>query len=524
MGGQVQIDRKIFNGSEFRFGFMGDTHLASRWARVDALEAMYDLYAAEGITTVFHGGNLIDGECRFNKFDLLAHGIEGQCALAAKQYPKRKGIVTKFIAGDDHEGWYVQREGVDIGRVMEDRFRAAGREDLQYIGYMEADIKLPTPDGKSQTWIRLIHPGGGSAYALSYAAQKLVECVPLDTEILTPQGWKLHNEIAQGAVVMGYNKDFDRCEWTKVTHLNTGIAEVATYENDQFKVRCTRNHRWAMERESRGGPNPQSSAPSQYSRRTRLLGTIDDAKERTRIIQAAPGPDGPGYSPANHAAIVDREATVEAVLQMTSAQRKSFIYGMMVGEGTLSGNGDTPVFSQNPGAVQDAFVLACFLEGIATGVARKTSKKINGEDKICCRTTVLKKRMRMATRSLRKACSKIEDVWCPTTELGTWVMRQDGVVSITGNSFQGGEKPAVLLIGHYHKMDFCLPREVFCVQGGCFQDQTPFMRKNKLQAHVGGWICRLIQAPDGHVSRFSAEFVRFYDRGFYDKGEKFPRW
>jgi len=266
MGGVHHIDRKIFRGNEFRFGFLGDTHLASRCARVDALEAMYDIYAGEGITTVFHGGNLIDGECRFNKFDLLAHGIEGQCALAAKQYPQRKGIVTKFIAGDDHEGWYVQREGVDIGRVMEDRFRAAGREDLKYIGYMEADIKLPTLDGKGQTWIRLIHPGGGSAYAISYSAQKLVE------------------------------------------------------------------------------------------------------------------------------------------------------------------------------------------------------------------------------------------------------------------SFQGGEKPAVLLIGHYHKMDFCLPREVFCVQGGCFQDQTPFMRKNKLQAHVGGWICRLVQAPDGHVSRFSAEFVRFYDRGFYDKGEKFPRW
>jgi len=264
MGGVFCIDRSVFHGTEFRFGFLTDTHNCSKYERLDALNAMYDLYKEEGIREVFHGGNLLDGECRFNKFDLLAHGVEAQCDYAAKNYPQRKGICTRFIAGDDHEGWWVQREGVNIGQVMQDRFEAAGRTDMKYIGYLEADIMLPAPKGK--TWIRLMHGGGGSAYALSYTAQKLVE------------------------------------------------------------------------------------------------------------------------------------------------------------------------------------------------------------------------------------------------------------------SFQGGEKPAVLLIGHYHKMDFCLPREVFCVQGGCFQDQTPFMRKNKIQAHVGGWICRLVQAPDGHVSRFSAEFVRFYDRGFYDKGEKFPRW
>ena len=51
---------------DLRFGIISDTHLACRAERLDVLDALYDWYATEGISTVYHAGNMIEGESRFN--------------------------------------------------------------------------------------------------------------------------------------------------------------------------------------------------------------------------------------------------------------------------------------------------------------------------------------------------------------------------------------------------------------------------------------------------------------------------
>ncbi len=162
-----------FEGDWIRFGFVADTHLASKYSRLDVLNALYDVYEREGIKTVYHGGNWIDGDARFNKYDVHCVGLNAQLGYFLKHYPKRKGIVTHIVSGDDHEGWYVQREGVNVGETMQNRARAEGREDLIDLGYMERDIEFKRGHGKSV--IRVIHAGGGSAYATSYTSQKYVE-------------------------------------------------------------------------------------------------------------------------------------------------------------------------------------------------------------------------------------------------------------------------------------------------------------------------------------------------------------
>jgi len=54
-------------------------------------------------------------------------------------------------------------------------------------------------------------------------------------------------------------------------------------------------------------------------------------------------------------------------------------------------------------------------------------------------------------------------------------------------SIAGGRKPDMLASGHYHKAE-TLPsyRNVFGVDVGCFEDQTPFMASRASAAHVGG--------------------------------------
>lgn len=76
-------------------------------------------------------------------------------------------------------------------------------------------------------------------------------------------------------------------------------------------------------------------------------------------------------------------------------------------------------------------------------------------------------------------------------------------------SLEGGSKPDILLIGHYHKAEW-MPsyRNVCVVQAGCFQWQTPFMRDLALAAHVGGWIIRVRMGDGSNV--FGGQFVAFY--------------
>lgn len=250
-----------YHNKWYNFGVLGDTHLGSKHERLDVIEALYDRYAEEGITEVFHTGNWIEGEFRMNKHDIKVFGMDAQIQYFLDKYPQREGITTYFVAGDDHEGWYQQREGIEIGRHLEQSAVGVGREDLKYLGYGEADVVLRAQSG--ERLMRVLHPGGGSAYALSYSAQKIVE------------------------------------------------------------------------------------------------------------------------------------------------------------------------------------------------------------------------------------------------------------------SYQGGEKPSVLLYGHYHKYDCNYYREVYCIGTGCCVDQSIFMRKQKIQAHVGGLILRLQQAKDGAITRMQHEWMPFYDKGYYTNPRNF---
>ena len=167
------LDTKKFKEKEFAIGFTADNHIGNKKERLDVLNALYDKFAEYGIETVYNGGNYIDGECRFNQHEIYVHGVEDQLDNFLVKYPQRKGMTTYFVSGDDHEGWYVQREHINIGELLVDKAHRIGRNDLVNLGYMERDIEFKTEKGSSI--LRVIHAGGGSSYATSYSAQKYVE-------------------------------------------------------------------------------------------------------------------------------------------------------------------------------------------------------------------------------------------------------------------------------------------------------------------------------------------------------------
>lgn len=172
--GEHQVLLSDENNS-FRFGVVADSHLGSKYERLDCLEKNYDRFAEEGITHVFHCGNWIEGEARFNKTDVAIHGMDAQLKYLADKYPQRPGITTFAVAGDDHEGWYGQREGLDIGKRAEQTMREAGRHDWVNLGFMEAHVLLRNRSSGKDAVMAVVHPGGGSAYAESYVVQKIIE-------------------------------------------------------------------------------------------------------------------------------------------------------------------------------------------------------------------------------------------------------------------------------------------------------------------------------------------------------------
>jgi hypothetical protein len=50
-------------------------------------------------------------------------------------------------------------------------------------------------------------------------------------------------------------------------------------------------------------------------------------------------------------------------------------------------------------------------------------------------------------------------------------------------------------------------------------DQSPFMRKKRLQAMVGGWTISFTIDNNGIVHDFLPQFHAFYDRTFYRQWE-----
>jgi hypothetical protein len=156
-----------------RYGLVSDTHLCCQEERLDALHCQYDLFEKEGITTVFHAGNIVDGYVqRINGGSVKDTTIDGQVQYVVDNYPARTGIVTHFITGDDHESWF--KEGFNFGAYLGYVAKDQGRTDLNYIGHVEADVEVKTTAPKS-TILKIQHPGGGSSYARSYTGQKSVE-------------------------------------------------------------------------------------------------------------------------------------------------------------------------------------------------------------------------------------------------------------------------------------------------------------------------------------------------------------
>ncbi|MFW6246644.1 MAG: metallophosphoesterase family protein [bacterium] len=77
-------------------------------------------------------------------------------------------------------------------------------------------------------------------------------------------------------------------------------------------------------------------------------------------------------------------------------------------------------------------------------------------------------------------------------------------------SFTGGDKPNIVLSGHYHKALYTFVRNVHGYECGTLCDQTEWMRGKKIPAHKGFWIIDVYKNKSG-VEKTVNEFFPGYE-------------
>lgn len=156
-----------------KFAIMGDTQLGSKYAQITYLHDFYDRCVKEGIKDVYHTGDITEGlKMRVgHEYELYAVSADDMRDDVVKNYPKREGITTHFITGN-HDASIYKQVGYDIGQAI-----ANARPDMKYLGRDCAVINI-TPN----CTLELRHPWDGTAYALSYKIQKMIEAMESDSK------------------------------------------------------------------------------------------------------------------------------------------------------------------------------------------------------------------------------------------------------------------------------------------------------------------------------------------------------
>lgn len=172
---EPDIIEKAWNSdcTSITFGLMGDTQMGSKYTQLTLLNEFYDICAERGITDVYHTGDITDGlKMRpGHEYELYLVSADEMCDDVIKNYPKRKGITTYFITGN-HDASLYKHVGFDIGKAI-----SRDRDDLVYLGRDCARVNL-TPN----CTMELRHPWDGTAYALSYKMQKMIEAMESDSK------------------------------------------------------------------------------------------------------------------------------------------------------------------------------------------------------------------------------------------------------------------------------------------------------------------------------------------------------
>lgn len=147
---------------------ISDTHLCSKYDRLDILRYLYKKADERGVKHVLHSGDFTDGKSNRPEhiYELRECSYDGQVEYCVDKYPHFDG--KTYVISGNHDDWWYKSTGSEIIKSIAKR-----RDDIIYLGADVADLQI----GKLK--IRMFHGKGGSSYAKSYKVQKYLDSIPL---------------------------------------------------------------------------------------------------------------------------------------------------------------------------------------------------------------------------------------------------------------------------------------------------------------------------------------------------------
>lgn len=298
----------------------------------------------------------------------------------------------------------VMDKGLDANGITDEKARAQWKKVLEYMAIKESGLNAD--------------------------AVNTSDCVPLDNSILTQRGWLKHDEVRVGDMTLGYNFDNGFNEWTRITNIvHHENALVTHLSNSRWEAIVTPDHKWIVE--------PRLFRKDVGDANTYMFKTTRELNTRDKIVLSAAartssslgvtmaeannlGRMAVGYRPKRSVRRDlerrfgnPRSNAVETVIAMSHSERTAWLEGVRSAKGQIYG------------AVKDAVIAAAYMSG-----KRPSVRVLNGG----WGAKVSEQTSSVSSRSLNSEDGAYQNVWCVTTELGSWTCRNGEHVFLTGNS------------------------------------------------------------------------------------------
>lgn len=252
------------------------------------------------------------------------------------------------------------------------------------------------------------------AKSLARSKFDVYPCVPLDSLAISKNGPISHDELDIGDEILTYNMNQDMLEWKPITYKhyyeNAPLLEIG--KPTGFSIRCTPNHKWVISKDS--GNELVETKDLNTHMRILMCSTLKN--DSSLLIE--------DWS--------KKDNWVEKILSMNEKEREIFLASSIVYDGWDKGLSSKIKDRHTFGFIQKEYdhlwasLLAAYLNGYYVNSRERM-------DDLTSATYIRNKRFHN-TQNLYKKEVENEDVWCPTTENETWVMIQNGLITITGNS------------------------------------------------------------------------------------------
>jgi len=252
------------------------------------------------------------------------------------------------------------------------------------------------------------------AKALARQKFDVYPCVPLDSLAISKKGPIAYDELEVGEEILTYNMKHDLLEWKPVLqkhyYENAPLVEIG--KPTGFAVRCTPNHKWVVSR----------------TNEMELVET-KDLNTHMKIIMCSVLKNDSNLLIENWS---KKDNWIEKVLSMNEKEREIFLASSIVYDGWDKGSSTKIKDRHTFGFVQKEYdhlwasLLAAYLNGYYVNSRERNEEMTSA--------TYIRNKKHHNTQNLYKKDVGFEDVWCPTTENETWVMVQNGLITITGNS------------------------------------------------------------------------------------------